>query len=221
MGIFLSTWIVVNIVQASLLYFIKYVMQREAQSDVIMGLIFITAIIALPSWEWASRRKSKQWAYIAGIAFWALMQLVLITVNANTGLPAIYFLCVMAGIGVSAAHVLPWSLIPDAVEWGEWQTGKRHEGMFYSLIMLSEKIASSIAVPLALLLLDVTGYVPNAGQQPAGALWGIRLIIGPIPAVLLGLGIFLAFKYPLTRARYAQLVQDLEHRRLQSADSAD
>jgi GPH family glycoside/pentoside/hexuronide:cation symporter len=213
LGIFLCTWVVVSIVQASLLYFIKYVMQREAQSDVIMGLIFITAIIALPFWEWASRHKSKQWAYIVGIAFWALMQLVLITVDASTGLPAIYFLCVMAGIGVSAAHVLPWSLIPDAVEWGEWETGERHEGMFYSLITLSEKIASSIAVPLALLLLDVTGYVPNAAQQPAGALWGIRLIIGPIPAVLLGLGILLAFKYPLTRARYAQLVQDLERRR--------
>ncbi|MBN2392342.1 MAG: MFS transporter, partial [Anaerolineae bacterium] len=215
LGIFLCTWVVVSIVQASLLYFIKYVMQREAQSDLIMGLIFITAIVALPFWEWASRHKSKQWAYIVGIAFWALMQLVLITVNANTGLPAIVFLCVMAGIGVSAAHVLPWSLIPDAVEWGEWETGERHEGMFYSLITLSEKIASSIAVPLALLLLDVTGYVPNAAQQPASALWGIRLIIGPIPAVLLGLGIFLAFKYPLTRARYAQLVQDLEQRRKQ------
>jgi len=125
----------------------------------------------------------------------------------------IYFLCVMAGIGVSAAHVLPWALIPDAVEWGEWETGKRHEGMFYSLITLAEKVASSIAVPLALLLLDVTGYVPNAAQQSPGALWGIRLTIGPIPAVLLCLGIALAFKYPLTRARYAQLVQDLETRR--------
>jgi GPH family glycoside/pentoside/hexuronide:cation symporter len=128
LGIFLCTWVVVSIVQASLLYFIKYVMQREAQSDLIMGLIFITAIVALSFWEWAARRKSKQWAYIVGIAFWALMQLVLITVDASTGLPAIYFLCVMAGIGVSAAHVLPWSLIPDAVEWGERQTGERHAG---------------------------------------------------------------------------------------------
>ncbi|HQE92954.1 MAG TPA: glycoside-pentoside-hexuronide (GPH):cation symporter [Anaerolineae bacterium] len=218
LGIFLCTWVVVSIVQASLLYFIKYVIQREAQSDLIMGLIFVTAIVALPFWEWASRHKSKQWAYIVGIAFWAVMQLVLITVNANTALPLIYLLCVMAGIGVSAAHVLPWSLIPDAVEWGEWETGERHEGMFYSLITLSEKVASSIAVPLALLLLDVTGYIPNAVQQPASALWGIRLIMGPIPAALLGLGIVLAFKYPLTRARYAQLVQDLEQRRLQSVD---
>ncbi len=212
-GIYLCTWIVVGIVQAVLLYFIKYVMQREAQSDLIMGMIFVTAIIALPFWEWLARRKSKTWAYIAGIAFWALMQMVLITVNAATPLPIIYFLCVMAGIGVSAAHVLPWALIPDAVEWGEWQTGERHEGMYYSLITLSEKIASSVAIPLALLLLDGMGYIPNAAQQPPAALWGIRLTIGPIPAVLLCVGIALAYKYPLTRERYAQLVQDLEARR--------
>ncbi len=215
LGIFLCTWVVVSIVQASLLYFIKYVMQREAQSDLIMGLIFVTAIFALPLWEWLSRRKSKTWAYVAGIAFWAFTQLLLITVNAATALPLIYTLCVMAGIGVSAAHVLPWALIPDVVEWGEWETGQRHEGMFYSLIMLAQKIASSVAVPLALLLLDVTGYVPNAAQQPPGALWGIRLIIGPIPAMMLGIGMALAVKYPLTRARYAQLVRDLEQRRAQ------
>ncbi|MDO9545533.1 MAG: MFS transporter [Pelolinea sp.] len=35
----------------------------------------------------------------------------------------VVFLCVMAGIGVGAAHVLPWSILPDAIEWDEYQTG--------------------------------------------------------------------------------------------------
>ena len=72
----------------------------------------------------------------------------MITLNPGTPLPVILGLCVLAGIGVSAAHVLPWSIIPDAVEWDEWQTGERHEGMFYSLVTLAQKVASSIAIPL-------------------------------------------------------------------------
>ncbi len=212
--IFLLTWVAVEIVQAMLLFFIKYVVQREPQNDLIMAVIFVTAILALPIWEWTSRRWSKRWAYVAGVAFWAVVQLVLITVNPSTSLTLILFLCFLAGIGVAAAHVLPWSIIPDAVEWGEWQTGERHEGMFYSLVTLTRKVTTSIAIPLALLLLEFTGYVPNVVEQPANALWGIRIAIGPIPAALLCIGILFAFRYPLTRDQYAQVAQELESRRV-------
>lgn len=212
-AIFLLTWVAVDILQTTLLYFIKYGVQREPQGELIMGVIFITAILALPLWEWASRRWNKRGAYIGGIAFWAVVQLVLITLNASTGMALILFLCVLAGIGVGAAHVLPWSIIPDAIEWDEWQTGQRHEGMFYSLVTLMQKVASSLAIPLALLVLEFTGYVPNATQQPANALLGIRIVVGPIPTALLCMGILFAIIYPLSRDRHAQICQELEKRR--------
>jgi GPH family glycoside/pentoside/hexuronide:cation symporter len=213
-GIYLLTWISVDILQTTLLFFLKYVLMRETQSDLIMGTIFITALVVLPLWEWASRRWNKRLAYIAGIAFWAVVQLVIVTLNSSDGLGFLLVLCAMAGVGVSAAHVLPWSIIPDAIEWDEWQTGERHEGMFYSLISLMQKIASSIAIPLILLLLDQTGYVPNAAQQAPSALLGIRLVVGPIPAVLLCAGILFAILYPLNRSEYIRVLAELEQRRL-------
>lgn len=217
-GLFLLTWVAVNVIQSTLLYFVKYGVERESQSDLIMGVIFVTAILALPFWEWASRRWNKRWAYVAGIAFWAVVQIVMITLTPATGITILLFLCLLAGIGVGAAHVLPWSIIPDAIEWDEWQTGERHEGMFYSLITLMQKVATSIAIPLALLLLDVTGYVPNAARQPTSALWGIRILAGPIPAALLCAGILFAVRYPLSRERHAQICQELESRRITQAE---
>lgn len=216
-GIYLFTWIAVDILQTALLFFMKYVLQRESQSDMIMASIFITALAALPLWVWIARRWDKRLAYIVGIAFWAGVQLVLVSLNASSGLGLLMMLCVLAGIGVSAAHVLPWSMIPDAIEWDEWKTGERHEGMFYSLISLMQKVASSIAIPLILLLLDTTGYVPNATQQSTSAMLGIRLVVGPIPAMLLCTGILFALVYPLKRAAYSQVVAELEERRLASS----
>ena len=213
LAIFLATWISVEILQASLLFFIKYVVKREPQNDLIMATIFVVAIFALPVWDWVSRRWSKRRAYVLGIAFWAVVQIVLITVNPSTGLSVILVLCALAGIGVAAAHVLPWAILPDAIEWDEYQTGKRHEGMFYSLTTLTKKIATSIALPLVLLLLDATGYEPNVSQQAPGALLGIRVAIGPIPAVLLAIGIGFALKYPLDRAQFAEVVRKLAARR--------
>jgi GPH family glycoside/pentoside/hexuronide:cation symporter len=208
------------VLQATLLYFIKYGVERESQSDLVMGVIFVTAILALPFWEWASRHWNKRWAYVGGIAFWAVVQVVMVTLTPSTGFAFLLFLCVLAGIGVGAAHVLPWSIIPDAVEWDEWQTGERHEGVFYSLITLMQKVATSIAIPLALVLLDVTGFVPNAARQPTSALWGIRILAGPIPAVLLCAGIVFAIRYPLSRERHAQICQELESRRIAKLEEA-
>ena len=218
MVIFLLTWVSIDILQTTLLYFLKYVVQREADSDLIMAVIFVTAMLVLPFWEFASRKWNKRKAYAAGIAFWAVVQIVLISLNASAALPLILFLCVLAGIGVSAAHVLPWSILPDAIEWDEWQTGERHEGMFYSLVTLAQKVASSVAIPLILLILQVTGYVPTSAVQPPGALLGIRLAIGPIPALLLACGIAFAIFYPLDRESHQRIVQELELRRNSAAE---
>ncbi len=212
--IFLFTWLTIDILQTMLLYFIKYAVNREGNSDLIMATIFVVAIIALPLWTWTSRRLNKRLAYIIGMVFFAVVLLAMISLTSATPLSIILILCVLAGIGVSAAHVIPWSMIPDAIEYGELKNGKRHEGIFYSLISLSQKVASSIAIPLALLMLDRTGYIPNSAQQPVSAVNGIRLLVGPIPAVMLSIGILFAILYPLGREGYTRIARELEERRV-------
>lgn len=212
-GIYLFTWISVDLLQTVMLYFIKYVVNRENNNDVIMATIFVVGMCALPFWNWVSKRLNKRLAYIAGMAFLAAVLLVLINLTPATPLSWILVLCVLAGIGISAAHAIPWAIIPDAIEYGELKTGKRYEGVFYSLISLAQKVASSFAIPLALLVLDATGYIPNAAAQPTSALTGIRVVTGPIPAFIITIGILFAILYPLGRERYTQIAIELEERR--------
>ncbi len=219
--IYLFTWAMISLIQLILLYYIKYVVQREADSTLIMLTIFVVAMLALPLWQWMSQRLNKRIAYITGISFLAVVLLVLASLGPQTPLTLILGLCVLAGVGVAAAHVLPWSIIPDAIEYGELQTGSRHEGMFYSLITLAQKIAVSIALPLALLVLDRSGYVANSATQPASAITGIRIVAGPIPAVLLLLGILFAALYPLGRENYSEIARRLEARRAGSQTADD
>jgi len=218
LGIFLFTWVAMSIIETILLYYIKYVVQREAQNDLIMATIFVVAMATLPIWQWASRRYNKRLAYIVGIAFLATVLLTLASLNPSVPLEILLILCALAGIGVAAAHVLPWAILPDAIEYGEWQTGDRHEGMFYSLITLAQKIASSVAVPAALLIMDAAGYVANSESLNPRAVNGIRFVAGPIPAALMFAGIVFAIVYPLGRERFAEITQDLEQRRSAEAD---
>jgi GPH family glycoside/pentoside/hexuronide:cation symporter len=207
--IYLFTWVAVGMLETALMYYVKYVVQREPQSDLIMGSIFVTAILVLPLWNWMSRKFNKRLAYVIGIGFWAVVQVALIFTTTATPLGLIFALCVLAGIGVSAAHVLPWAIIPDAIEVDQLATGNRHEGMFYSLITLANKIAQSIAIPLMLLVLDVTGYQANSSVQSAAAVNGIRLVVGPIPAAMLLCGIAFALTYPLNRESYNQVKENI------------
>jgi GPH family glycoside/pentoside/hexuronide:cation symporter len=212
-GIYLLTWMAILVIETNLLLFIKYIAQREGQSSIIMASIFVTAILALPIWTWASKHWNKRLAYIFGVAFWAAVMMVLILVSSETPMWVILFLCVMAGIGVSAAQVMPWAIIPDAIEWDEWKTSERHEGMFYSLITLMGKMANSISVPLSLVVLELTNYQAASAVQPGSALMGIRLLIGPVPALLLAGGIAFAIFYPLSREQHLKIVEELHLRR--------
>lgn len=85
--------------------------------------------------------------------------------------------------------------------------------MFYSLITLAQKVASSLAVPLALLVLQASGYVPNSAAQPASAVFGIRMVAGPIPAFTLSIGILFMVLFPLGRENYRDITPQLEAQR--------
>ncbi len=138
---------------------------------------------------------------------------LLMSLSATSSTVWVMTLCVIAGIGVSAAHVLPWAMIPDAIEYGELNTGERHEGVFYSLVTLMAKVASSVAIPLTAFVLELTDYVPNSSAQPQSALNGIRLLMGPIPAVLLIIGIVFALRYPLERKEFNIILDKLKKQR--------
>ncbi len=212
--IYLFTWMTIIVVESNLQFFIIYILERPSQSMIIMVSIFVTAIFALPIWNWVSKNWNKRYAYIGGVAFWAIVMIVLIFMTPETPFWLILILCIMAGIGVSAAQVLPWAIIPDAIEWEEWHTGERNEGMIYSLITLLGKVGMAIAQPLGLLILQLSRFQEGQGVvQPASALMGIRLVIGILPALLLFSGIMMAVFYPLTRKQHREIVKGLRLRR--------
>lgn len=220
-GIYLLTWMTVELLQPMLLYFLKYWLGLEAWRDLILGTVFVVAALALPLWDWAARHWNKRQAYVGGIGFLGLVMVVLALMHPGAPLPAILSLAALAGVGVSAAHVLPWAIIPDAVEWDELETGRRHEGTFYSLITLMHKVAASLVVPGALLILDWSGYVPNAATQAPRVLAAIRALVGAVPALFLIGGIVFAVLYPLSRERHLAVRLELARRRAAAVAAAE
>ena len=111
-------------------------------------------------------------------------------------------------------------MLPDVVDLDELNTGQRREGIFYGFMVQIHKIAVAIALFLVGKTLDWSGLISAAADvpspiQPDSVLWTIRWLIGPIPSLVLIGGLVMAWRYPITRAAHADILQKLSLRRTQ------
>lgn len=228
-GIYVLNWIAFDLVSLMLPYFLLYWI---AQGDLLakvkllginlsidsafLGILFVTAIAALPLWLFLSKKLSKRSVYIGGMSFWIVVQCLVLAIQPNQVSKVLIFAFV-AGISVSVAHVMPEAIFPDVIDWDELRTNNRREGTYYGAINFLRKLSSAFAIFLALQVLGWFGYqAPPEGaalfQQSAITQQAIRFLSGPIVAVLIIIATILAFFYPLTRERQARIQQSLERR---------
>jgi GPH family glycoside/pentoside/hexuronide:cation symporter len=221
-GLYMLNWMTVDLVALMLPYFLTYWIAQGklaaelnvfgasiSQESVILGLMFITAIAALPLWNWVSKLTSKRLAYIYGMVFWMVVQLLIITVRPGQTI-YILVLTILAGISISTAHVLPEAIFPDVLEWEELRSRRRHEGVYYGTKNFLRKLTGAVAIFLALQALGWFGYQsPPEGavvfQQSAVTIQTIRILTGPFGAVLLFSSIIIAWFYPLTREKHSRI----------------
>ena len=96
--------------------------------------------------------------------------LFIITPN-NTNLDLIvYVLCQLVySLGLGIYSTVSWAMMGDAIDYNEWKTGKREEGVVYSLHSFFRKLAQGIGPAVALVIMASLGYVNNAIDPETGA----------------------------------------------------
>ncbi len=110
-----------------------------------------------------------------------LLTLVLLFVP-STSFGLIMFILIISGFISGPTLALGFAMIADTIEYGEYKTGKRVEGLLYSGGSLGAKIGMGIGSMLVGVVLGATGYVPDAVQTPE-AIRGIEMLMFFFPAV--------------------------------------
>jgi GPH family glycoside/pentoside/hexuronide:cation symporter len=218
MGIYLCSWLALQNTVAVIPYFVKNWMglNDQAYFTVIIA-VQVTALLMLFIWSKVSARVGKKAVYFMGMSLWIIAEFGLFFLQPGQ-VGWMYVLAVLAGFGVSTAYLIPWSMIPDVIELDELNTGQRREGIFYGFMVLLQKIAIAFSLFLVGILLQESGFLEKmAGQpeptQPLSALWTIRWLVGPIPMIILLLGLLLAYFYPITREVHAEILLKLTEKR--------
>jgi GPH family glycoside/pentoside/hexuronide:cation symporter len=58
-------------------------------------------------------------------------------------------ICVVGGVGLAVAYLVPFSMIPDIIELDELRTGQRREGLYFALYVFFEKLGLGVALALS------------------------------------------------------------------------
>jgi GPH family glycoside/pentoside/hexuronide:cation symporter len=209
----LFTWFsnstAVAIMQTMLIYYYKYLIMNEDAVTLAMITLLVVTMITIPLWVWLAKKLGKKIAYISGMTLTLAAVITFAFAADRLGNVAGLVLMALAGVGFASHYVAPWAMVPDSIEYGFSISGRRNEGVYYSVWTFVIALGGALAGFLVGQGLDLYGYVPDV-LQSARSMTGIRLLIGVLPAFfIIAANLVLSF-YPLNKKRYEQVLLKIE-----------
>ena len=209
--------VAVNTMAIVVNYYFKYNLKNEGMIPIAFLCLFVTAIAFIPVFVVISNRVSKRFAYNLGMGIMAASMVSLyffgerglVIFPGTLNIPLTLVIFVVAGIGMATNFLSPWAMVPDTVEYSQWKTGLRREGIIYGCYFFTFKFGSALAGFLAGNALGLSGYVANRPQTET-ALAGIRTILTLVPTALILIGIILIGRFPINAELHKRMLADIK-----------
>jgi GPH family glycoside/pentoside/hexuronide:cation symporter len=208
---FITAFAIMAITNSAATYFVKYNLGNENLVGYYNVISALPALIILPFMPWMRKRLGKKGLlYLSlAISFIGFAGLFIVPVN-HVALIFVFQFIRSVGFGVVGAFI--WSLIPEAITYGEWQTGKRISGIANALIGFFFKFGLALGGFVPGIVLSITGFNSELAVQNDSALFGIRLLLAALPALLVVLLAFIVSRYNLTDIQLVEYGKEIETR---------
>jgi len=207
LGLYLLLWFGLQLMQVvALIWLVQVIHVDPGLSTWILLPFQISALVGLQIWSLVSNRRGRLVALRWGGSIWisaCVLSMLFAPLAPNASglaLAPLIGLILLVGLGASTAYLIPWSLLPDAID----ADPSHPAGMYTAWMVLGQKLIIGLSMSVFGGLLSLTGYISSQTcngalsfiQQPATALLAIRLCMGFIPAVLVVLGLVLMQRWP-------------------------
>ncbi len=193
------------------IYYMTYTLEKPEIVSLVNTLSMVTVIgmLAVP---FLSKRFSKKSLIITGIGINIIGQLIIYVGGHNVAM--IILGTIVGGIGLGLPGGLLFALMADTVDYGEWKSGIRAQGILVSAAGIGIKLGSGLGSAIPAWLLAAGGYVAKQ-KQTDSALQMITLNYIWLPIVFSVLSILImVFIYKWDKP-HDEIVAELEARRAQ------
>nr|XP_008115246.1 PREDICTED: major facilitator superfamily domain-containing protein 2B isoform X1 [Anolis carolinensis] len=201
----------VQLEQSNFVLFCTHAADLHSHFQNLVVTILVSATLSIPFWQWFLRHFGKKSA-ACGISWMIPFAIMLVTIP-NVFLA--YMVAFVSGLSTAASMLLPWSMLPDIVDHFRVQNphSTGHETIFYSSYVFFAKISSGIGLGISFSTLDLAGYKSRACKQSSSVVIVLKVLIGAIPAILILLGLFILYFYPINEKSRKETKYALENLR--------
>lgn len=211
--IFISSlcfWIAFIARVSTVIYYFTYTLGRKDLVPLVnsLDIVSLAAVIFLPV---LCRSFSKRNLWALGLAGSVTGQLLMYL--AKPSVPLVLAAWIFATITGGVAMAIPFSILSDSVDYGEWKTGIRAAGVLTALgAAFCLKAGSGIGGALPAWIMSAHGYAPNTPQTPS-SLWGIEIGFIWLPAAFFTLSLIPVLFYQKYESLEPRIHADLNRRR--------
>jgi sugar (glycoside-pentoside-hexuronide) transporter len=196
-------------------YFFQYVLHRDDLTWLAYSLDFISLVTAflLP---WFCRWTSKRTAWALGLAGMVIGQLIVcLGVCSGHSISIIMTGWAFGFLASGMAMAMPFSILSDSVDYGEWKTGVRAAGLLTAVgAAFCLKAGAGLGGAIPLWIMGNSGYMPNV-EQTATSVKGIEFDFIWLPAIFLSLSVIPVLFYKQFEILEPQIHLELDQRREQ------
>ncbi|AFC29284.1 sugar transporter family protein [Paenibacillus mucilaginosus 3016] len=189
------------------IYYAQYVLKNAG----LVGLLALASLLPIVVGIILSaplvKKFGKRNTSLIGLAV-SLIGALLLFVD-PTNLQLVLASIVIKNLGLAPSVAIGNALFADTVEYGEWKTGIRTEGLIFSGGSLASKIGSGLGGAVVGWALAWGGYVSKLEVQPDSAVTAIKILFMYVPIAILAVQILLMLLYKLDQ-KYPQIVEDLK-----------
>lgn len=170
----------------------------------------VSAFFSAELVKWCKgKRNAMLFAYGGGF----IANMIVFFLSPSNSAPAlVLFVLFVAGAFNGFVTALLYGIIGDSVEYGQWKTGIRADGLCSSGTSFMLKFGGAIAPTMLLAMLAATGYVEGSATQTSSTLFTMNVVMNLVPALLAFVSCILFFFYNLDDRLHAQIIEDLKAR---------
>lgn len=191
-------------------YYAQYIMQDKTLVGTLSLFQNIASFAAFAVCTVVISKAGKQKIAIGGVAV-SFAGYAMVLLN-PTSYGILYTAAVVKGVGNAALSGVMYGMLADTVEYNDWHSGIRAEGLVFSANSIGQKVGSGIGSAVLGWVLAAFGFVSSSAVQPASAVNGIRTIFLYVPLVVFAVMFVILLFYKLDR-EYDGIVAELEKRR--------
>lgn len=210
-AVFLLSYTGNNLFNGSLVYYATYVLNNNELFGFLTLSATVPVLIGLPFVPGIARRHGKIKVMIAGFLLNVIGFLIIFFIAKDLVTTLLGTLII--GIGRIGILSNLFAFVADVVDYGEWKTGIRLDGMTNSVVSFGMKVGTGLGTALSSWILAWGDYVPNV-EQSAKALLAIRMSASLVPLCILLVCITILAFCKLDK-EYPQVAKELAERKQQ------